>query len=167
MNALSGDVQALRLFLFLAINNQRCYQYLNALFCMLDLTQKKNQLKVFYGAAAVVFGVLIVGSFVPKNSETVSKLKEKSCKKEAWICAAEKKELTMRWGCEKEIKSGLKDPRSYQANDVNYYPSMSPDPALVMIKINYTATNSFGGPVRGNAVCHADANGKILSSKYL
>ena len=91
----------------------------------------------------------------------------KECTKEAWICAAEKHEITMRWGCEDSIKAGLKDPRSYQANDVRYWPSMDVDPALVMVKINYSAKNSFGGSVRGNAVCHADANGNILSSKYL
>ena len=90
-----------------------------------------------------------------------------SCVKEDWACAVEENEIKMRWGCEDQIKAGLKDPRSYQANDVNYWPSMNPDPALVMVKIDYTATNSFGGPVRGNAVCHADADGNILSSKYL
>ena len=87
--------------------------------------------------------------------------------KEAWVLAAEKHEIKMRWGCEDAIKSGLKDPRSYQANDVNYWPSMAADPALVMVKINYTAKNGFGGATRGNAVCHADANGNILEAKYL
>jgi len=91
----------------------------------------------------------------------------KTCAKEAWLCAVETHEITMRWGCEDSIKAGLKDPRSYQANDVRYWPSSRIAPALVMVKINYSAQNSFGGSVRGNAVCHADANGNILSSKYL
>ena len=73
----------------------------------------------------------------------------------------------MRWDCEDAIKAGLKDPRSYQANDVRYWPSMDADPALVMVKINYTAKNGFGGATRGNAVCHADANGNIINAKFL
>ena len=73
----------------------------------------------------------------------------------------------MRWGCEDAIKDGLRDPRSYQANAVRYWPSMEQNPALVMVKINYNAKNSFGGSVRGNAVCHADAQGDILSVKFL
>ena len=87
--------------------------------------------------------------------------------KEPWSYAAEKHQIKMRWECEDQIKARLKDSRSYQANDVKYWQSMESDPALVMVKINYTATNSFGGAVRGNAVCHADVNGNILSAKLL
>ncbi len=115
----------------------------------------------------VIAGIAIGGALNSKDSTSNSTAKATACTKEAWICAAEKHEITMRWGCEDSIKAGLKDPRSYQANDVRYWPSMDVDPALVMVKINYSAKNSFGGSVRGNAVCHADANGNILSSKYL
>ena len=117
------------------------------------------------------FGALFISSAIiakqQNNSPRAAKPAKETCTKEAWICAAEKHEITMRWGCEDAIKAGLKDPRSYQANDVRYWPSMDVDPALVMVKINYNAKNGFGGSVRGNAVCHADANGNILSSKYL
>jgi len=91
----------------------------------------------------------------------------KGCTKEAWICAAEKHEIKMRWSCEDLIKKGLKDPRSYQANQVRYWPSMEADPALVMIKINYNAKNSFGGSVRNSAVCHAAADGTIVGGRFL
>ena len=124
----------------------------------------------FTGAASLFFLVLVgaaVASSDNGNQAETAAGSSKECTKEAWICAAEKHEISMRWGCEDAIKAGLKDPRSYQANDVRYWPSMDVDPALVMVKINYSAKNSFGGSVRGNAVCHADASGNILSSKYL
>ena len=89
------------------------------------------------------------------------------CTKEAWVCAAEKHEIKMRWSCEDLIKKGLKNPRSYQANEVRYWPSMAADPALVMIKIQYNAENSFGGSVRGSAVCHAAADGTIVGGRFL
>ena len=120
-----------------------------------------------------IFGVLVILALgwqvlTPSTSAIKTPTKEApTCAKEAWICAAEKHEIKMRWGCEDAIKDGLKDPRSYQANDVRYWPSMDVDPALVMVKINYSAKNGFGGSVRGNAVCHADASGNILSAKYL
>ena len=112
-----------------------------------------------------VLAVAMVGIGVMQSPERYTAKAE--CTKEAWACAAEEHEISMRWDCEDAIKEGLKDPRSYQANDVRYWPSAEVDPALVMVKINYSAKNSFGGSVRNNAVCHADANGNILSAKYL
>ena len=132
---------------------------------------KSISYKYWIMAGLIAFSVFIafLSQFKSKYSSisSSSSSSSSSCVKEDWACAVEANEIKMRWGCEDQIKAGLKDPRSYQANDVNYWPSMSPDPALVMVKIDYTATNSFGGPVRGNAVCHADADGNILSSKYL
>ena len=130
-------------------------------------------MKLFTALASVAFiGFVGLAIAAPKQDLAGSAIKTPTkeaptCTKEAWICAAEKHEITMRWGCEDAIKDGLKDPRSYQANDVRYWPSMDVDPALVMVKINYSAKNGFGGSVRGNAVCHADASGNILSAKYL
>ena len=125
--------------------------------------------KRYFFAGLLALG--IIGNMLPDSdkstSTAASSASSKTCTKEPWVCAAEKHEISMRWGCEDAIKSGLKDPRSYQANDVNYWPSMAADPALVMVKINYTAKNGFGGATRGNAVCHADANGNILEAKYL
>lgn len=101
-----------------------------------------------------------------REAEDAAKAKPE-VQEEPWVLAVRKHEIKMRWDCEDAIKSGLRDPRSYQANDVGYWHSMAADPALVMVKINYTAKNGFGGATRGNAVCHADANGNILEAKYL
>jgi len=122
------------------------------------------------GGISALFLVFLAGACMSggETTSTASSSSSKTCTKEAWICAAEKHEISMRWGCEDSIKSGLKDPRSYQAHDVRYYPSMSQESgALVMVKINYGARNGFGGMTRGNAVCHADQNGNIISAKYL
>ncbi len=114
------------------------------------------------GISAAVLAVLFAACMNTGDTSTSS-----ACTKEPWACAVEKHEISMRWDCEDAIKAGLKDPRSYQANDVRYWPSMDADPALVMVKINYTAKNGFGGATRGNAVCHADANGNIINAKFL
>ena len=127
-------------------------------------------MKPIHIASLIAWGcVAIYGcqSLNDSSTSSASSGSSASCTKEAWACAAEEHEISMRWGCEDAIKGGLKDPRSYQANDVRYWPSMNPDPALVMVKINYNAKNGFGGSVRGNAVCHADANGNIISAKFL
>ena len=85
--------------------------------------------------------------------------------REAWIISAEENSLKLRWDCEKAIKQDLKDSRSYKANKVTYWPSMREDPALVMVRVNFNATNSFGASVPGNAACHADKNGNVLSHR--
>jgi len=103
----------------------------------------------------------------PESSQTKVYQKPPVDIKESWEKAVESHQVKMRWKCEDAIKESLKDPRSYQANDVNYWPSMEAEPALVMVKINYTAKNSFGGAVRGDAVCHADAKGNIIKFKNL
>ena len=122
-------------------------------------------MKLFTALAALT---LASTTLVGCSDYSATSTAAKPCTKEAWACATEKHEISMRWGCEDAIKAGLKDPRSYQANDVRYWPSMHPNErALVMVKINYSAKNSFGGSVRNNAVCHADASGNILSAKYL
>ena len=123
-------------------------------------------MKFFTSAKAFpVLCLAMIGIAYMQPSE--SNTAENDCTKEAWACAAEEHEISMRWGCEDAIKDGLKDPRSYQANNVRYWPSVESSPALVMVKIDYNARNSFGGSVRGNAVCHADANGNIISAKFL
>ena len=131
---------------------------------------------LFFGALFISSAIIAEQRKSPKGvasyrDQAISKAKAKpekeTCTKEAWICATRRHSITMRWGCEDAIKAGLKDPRSYQVNDVGYWPSMDVDPALVMVKIDYNAKNGFGGSVRGNAVCHADASGNILSAKYL
>ena len=118
------------------------------------------------GVSAAVLLVL-AAACMSTSGTTSSTSSSDSCTKEAWVCAAEKHEISMRWDCEDAIKGGLKDPRSYQANDVKYWPSMDSAPALVMVKINFTAKNGFGGAARQNAVCHADKNGNVLNYKFL
>ena len=84
-----------------------------------------------------------------------------------WRKAVQKNEISMRWKCEDRIKDGLKDPRSYRANDVSYYPSMEPAPSLVMVQILFRAKNSFGGYAVQRAVCHFDNDVNIQRFKFL
>ena len=74
--------------------------------------------------------------------------------------AVDKNSLSMRWSCEKAIKKQLRDPGSYQAVSVRYWPSME-ETALVHTKISYRAKNGFGGYAVGGANCHYDGNGKM------
>ena len=119
------------------------------------------------GVSAAFLVILATACLNQEDNPKYTKAAAPSCTKEAWVCAAEKHEISMRWDCEDAIKGGLKDPRSYQANDVKYWPSMDSAPALVMVKINFTAKNGFGGAARQNAVCHADKNGNVLNYKFL
>ena len=119
-------------------------------------------------ALALSVGIFVAGfGLISSCDADNTKTTASTCTKEAWECAAEEHEIKMRWRCEDAIKAGLKDPRSYRANSVRYWPSMNPDPALVMVKIQFNAANSFGGSVPHSAVCHADANGNILTAKFL
>jgi len=138
------------------------------------MTKNSNQTTITAGewikggiSALVLFSILGACMSGGGKSTSTASASSKTCTKEAWACAVEKHEISMRWSCEDAIKAGLKDPRSYQAHDVRYWPSMAEDPALVMVKINYGARNGFGGMTRGNAVCHADSSGNIISAKFL
>ena len=128
-------------------------------------------LAIVIGAPVVLTGaILVAASFVPPETiKAVSKTRESKSKpvenREAWVISAEENSLKLRWDCEKAIKQDLKDPRSYKANKVTYWPSMREDPALVMVRVNFNATNSFGASVPGNAACHADKNGNVLSHR--
>ena len=73
-------------------------------------------------------------------------------------------ELSMRWGCEKEIKKRLKDPGSYKAINVRYFPHTPKElpQAVVDVRINFRAKNSFGGYVVSTSKCASNRNGKII-----
>ena len=87
--------------------------------------------------------------------------------KEPWEIARDEHWVSMRSYCHGAIKGKLKDPSSFKAEDTSTWPSMEPDPALVMVKVKFRAKNSFGAYTSGNGVCHADSQGKILKSKIL
>ena len=85
--------------------------------------------------------------------------------KEPWEKAVEDKLYTLRGNCYTALKNALKDPASFKATATNYFPSMEPDPALVMVQVDFRATNSFGGYISSRGVCHSTRTGKVLKSK--
>ena len=70
----------------------------------------------------------------------------------------------MRWDCEKAIKSQLKDPRSYQAENVKFVSHLSNEHpnGVVDLRISFDAKNSFGGKARSFGRCVFDSNGKMV-----
>ena len=115
-----------------------------------------------FGLAAVLaVGNHLAGVETPKAAAQAAHAKPLTVQE-----VVDRHEIKMRWGCEDAIKRGLKDPRSYKPNDVGMWPSME-DGATVMVKIDFTARNGFGGVTRNKAVCHATSKGNIISAKFL
>jgi hypothetical protein len=89
----------------------------------------------------------ICGSYLPELTREIQEEKsriireEKEAKEKGVAANDPKRTLTSSemWACEEVIKDNLKDPRSYLRNSRN--PNRGG-------WIDYTATNSFGGPVR-------------------
>lgn len=78
----------------------------------------------------------------------------------------DKHEISMRWGCEDAIKKQLKDPRSYKAVKVTYFPhTMNEHPqAVVDTRISFRSKNSFGGYADAFARCAFNRNGEMVRS---
>ncbi len=76
----------------------------------------------------------------------------------------DKYEWTMRWDCEKAIKSQLKDPRSYKAENVKFVSHMSNEQpnGVVDVRISFDAKNSFGGNSPSFGRCVFDSKGKMV-----
>ena len=75
-------------------------------------------------------------------------------------------EISMRWSCEDAIKKQLKDPRSYKAVKVTYFPhTMNEHPqAVVDTRISLRSKNSFGGYADAFARCAFNRNGEMVRS---
>ena len=76
----------------------------------------------------------------------------------------DKYEWTMRRDCETAIKSQLKDPRSYKAENVKFVSHLSNEHpnGVVDVRISFDAKNSFGGNAPSFGRCVFDSNGKMV-----
>jgi hypothetical protein len=70
----------------------------------------------------------------------------------------------MRWSCEDAIKAQLRDPRSYEVENVNYHPTTlkEHDEQIVDTSITFRSRNGFGGMAGGFARCGFNANGQMV-----
>lgn len=75
-------------------------------------------------------------------------------------------EIKMRWTCEDAIKAQLRDPRSYEAEEVRYQPHDSrlnehPD-QVVDVHVSFRSRNGFGGMAGGFGRCGFNASGELV-----
>lgn len=104
--------------------------------------------------------VVTEGSGERQSSQT-SPAAEPLPSKDDWRKLARDNEIKLRWRCEDALKDRLKDPRSYQPNEIKYA-GPAGSRGAVSVLIDYTAKNSLGGSNRGTAICLADKNAEIV-----
>ena len=94
----------------------------------------------------------------------LKEMKSKENQRDPAQKVVDKYEWTMRWDCEAAIKTQLKDPKSYKAENVQYAAHMSNEHpnAVIDVRISFDAKNSFGGNARSFARCVFDSNGKMV-----
>lgn len=106
-------------------------------------------------------GRVTTESFSERQSSQTSPAAEPLSSKDDWRKLAKDNEIKLRWRCEDALKDRLKDPRSYQPNEIKYAGPPGSRGA-VSVLIDYTAKNSLGGSNRGAAICLADKNAEVI-----
>jgi hypothetical protein len=96
-----------------------------------------------------------------RQSSQTSPAAEPLPSKDDWRKLARDNEIKLRWRCEDALKDRLKDPRSYQPNEIKYAGPLG-NRGAVSVLIDYTAKNSLGGSNRGAAICLADENAEVI-----
>ena len=105
----------------------------------MTLTQHLNQLKLFTALAAAAIAITTVGCAdrSATNADGSFKITPYTVGNLAFSCGS------------KNIKPLLKDPNSFREIDHSY----TSNATHIDVTVNYTATNSFGGRIRGTKTC--------------
>jgi hypothetical protein len=108
--------------------------------------------KIALGIFAVVVIIVIVAVATDPDEKPSPKSRKERIENQFSAWDGDHKKL------KEYIKETLKDPDSYKNIKTVYWDRDS----VIVVKTEYTATNSFGGRVRGTTLAQVDLDGNIL-----